>query len=120
MDFTRFQEVLSDEAFAQALFELDTAEEVQDAFKINGIDLTLEEINELNGYLNRYVNGELTEEEKNTIELFSANEGDELNDSQLEAVSGGTALLIPVMGYDALSALRASNAMKFLNTNRNW
>ena len=44
MDEKKLQEVFSDEAFVQSLFEMDTAQEVQAALNEKGVAFTLEEI----------------------------------------------------------------------------
>lgn len=48
---TKIQEVFSNEEFVMSLLEMETAEEVQAAVDAQGIELTLEEINEIRNHI---------------------------------------------------------------------
>ena len=60
MNLERMKEVLADEAFVKRLFSLETAEEVQEALLQKDVELTLEEIEQAAGLLNRYQAGDLS------------------------------------------------------------
>lgn len=71
MNENRLEELLSSESFLTKILPMGSAEEVQSAFKNEGVDLSIDEINKLH----------------NTI-LYIAEHG-ELSESDLEQVAGG-------------------------------
>ena len=75
MDEKKLQEVFSDEAFVQSLFEMDTAQEVQAALNEKGVAFTLEEIEAFKQQL-------------------TAKSG-EMNEEDLDSVAGGLNIFLP-------------------------
>ena len=70
----KIKELLLNESFVGELKNLKSAEELQEAFKNNGVDMTLEEINAL---------GDLCEK------ALEEMDNDELSEENLSSVSGG-------------------------------
>lgn len=89
MDIKKLQELCKDEAFITSLLQLDTPQQVKQALSSKGVDLTVEQINQVNDFIARYQQGQLTDQEKKLIDLMNQNDNDELNEQQLEAVAGG-------------------------------
>lgn len=81
----RLEEALKEETFVKALAEAETPEDAQKIFAGKGIDISLEEIN--------------------AIAKQFPNDNGELNENELETVSGGTVLLGPLFGPVIISAL---------------
>ena len=59
----RIKEVFSDEAYVQEFLAFETPEEAQASLEEKGIDMSIEELNQVADLLNRYSEGELSEEE---------------------------------------------------------
>ena len=74
----KLQELLLNESFTGELENLKNAEEVQAVLKNYGVDMTLEEINEL---------GDLCE---NVLKQMNNDKNDELSEEDLSSVAGGT------------------------------
>lgn len=89
MNLNHLQDVLKDESFVNELMELETPNEVQSALKEKGIDIAVDDIEKIKDFLIRYQQGQLTEEEKKLVDLVSQCETGELDEEQLESVSGG-------------------------------
>ncbi len=87
----KLKEVLSDQAFAEKVLELETAEEVQQALKAKGVEFSVEEINAIWEELVR-----------------QAESGEELDKDHLKAVSGGCVGAIIFGAASAISAVAAS------------
>ena len=85
----KLKEVLSDQAFAVKILELGTAEEVQQALKAKGVELSVEEINALREEILRQAEG-----------------GEELDKDCLKAVSGG----FLAVAYAACTLFAAASA----------
>ena len=62
MDEQKVKEVFSDEAFVKELVELDTPEEVQARLKEKGVDVSVEEIEQIAKALQSQAEGELDED----------------------------------------------------------
>lgn len=88
MDIEKIKKVLSDEEFVKSLLNFETPQQVQQALKDKGVELSIDEITSVGDLLNRYLSNELTDQEKKVIELVN-NSGDELNEEELESVAGG-------------------------------
>lgn len=73
MEENKIKELFSDEAFVNALMELESAEEVQSTLAAKGLNLSLDEINSIRTSL-----------------LSAENPDAELSESELENVSGGS------------------------------
>ena len=82
----KLQEVLSDEAFAKELLQMEKPEDVQVALEKKDIDLTLDEIRQIGEYMNKVQNGEISQEQ-----VQSMVDG-ELSEDELEEVAGGFGL----------------------------
>lgn len=87
VDINRLKELLSDKEFTNNLANLDEASDVQALLNDNGIELSVDEINQTKDLLLRYQNNSLTSQEKTLIDNYQNN--DELSDSDLENVNGG-------------------------------
>lgn len=87
MDLNKIKIVLSDKKYVESLLQLETPQEVQACLKEKDIELSIDEINQIADYINRYENDALTDQEKQLFNSFQ-NDG-ELSDDQLETVSGG-------------------------------
>ena len=92
MNNEKIKAVFSDEAFVKALSKLNTAAEVQAAMKEKSVELSEEESAAILDLILKVKNGEITREQ-----LRQAEEG-ELDDEQLETVSGGIAHAIVGIG----------------------
>lgn len=68
----KLKEILSDQAFVEKLLGMETAQEVQKALKDKGVEMTVEEIEEVQNQL-----------------LRMGEEADELKKDQLKNVAGG-------------------------------
>jgi lactobin A/cerein 7B family class IIb bacteriocin len=79
----KFQEALSDEAFANKLFQMENPEDVQEALEEKGIELTLDEIRQIGELSEKIRNGEVSQEQ-----VQSMADG-ELSEDELEEVAGG-------------------------------
>lgn len=92
VDTKKLEELLKDKEFCEKLFALDETKDVQDLLNTNGIELSIEEIEQIKDLVIRFQNDDLTDEEKKLIEKFQKT--GELSDDDLENVSGGLFLLI--------------------------
>lgn len=88
MNLKKLQELLQDESFTNKLFNLEDAKDAQKLFRENGIELSIEELEQTKDLMDRFQNGELTPQEKSKIETYTQENG-ELNDQDLENVTGG-------------------------------
>ena len=61
------KEVLSDEAFAKSLIEMETPEDVQTALKEKGVDLSIEDIKAIQNILVNQEDGELSEDDLENV-----------------------------------------------------
>lgn len=89
MNIELMKEVFSDEGFVNSLLETEDAQQVQEKLKEKGLDFTIEQINEIRDLIARYSQNELTQQEQDLLEQARAYENGELNEEQLEAISGG-------------------------------
>ncbi len=94
MNLERMKELLADEAFVKGLLALETAQEVQEALSQKGVELTVEDIELIADFLNRYQAGELTGKEEKAIKAAQSFKDGELSDEELEEVAGGCGGLI--------------------------
>ncbi len=67
MNEERIKVLFSDEAFVKELMALETPEEVQALLAENEIDLSVEEIKQLNEFLSEHAGEELTEEDLENV-----------------------------------------------------
>ncbi len=88
----KLEEILADQEFVKKLLGIETAEEVQQALKEKGVELSLEEINEIH---------------KQIIQQLES--GEELDKEQLKNVAGGGVIRTGV-----------SLVRKFLSTAAGW
>lgn len=70
-----FNALMEDKSFVVDMLSQETAEDVQNLFQKNGVDVSMEEVNELGKVLNHLENS-----------------GDELSEESLESISGGFAI----------------------------
>ncbi|MBO6159512.1 MAG: hypothetical protein J6P72_09700 [Firmicutes bacterium] len=75
INMERLNQLLEDKAFIEKMMSLDTKEEVKEIFNANGVDFTMEDVEEMAKELER-----------------AAEAGDEINESALEDVAGGFAI----------------------------
>ena len=76
MDKHQIMEVMRDEDFVNQILDMQTTEEVKEAFAEKGLELSLEEIDIISQIINKMV-------DKNTTEL---------SDEDLEEISGGASV----------------------------
>ena len=98
MNMEKMKEVFSEEAFVKALFEMETAAEMQQALSSKGILLSEEEVASIRTLFDKVKRGEISREQ---LEKWSAlAENGELTDEMLEQVAGGgcTAVVFMVIG----------------------
>lgn len=93
MDLNEIKEVLSDQDFTKEIMQCETAQEVKDKLASKGVDLSIEQINEVSDLMNRYQNGQLSAEEQKAMALYTS-DNDVLSDEELEAVNGGVFELV--------------------------
>lgn len=89
VDNKKLEEVLNDENFIKSIIHLNDNDEIDQAFKQKGIDLSKAEIDQFKDTLTRATEGKLADEELKFIDAYSNVDTDELNDDQLENVTGG-------------------------------
>ena len=87
------EKVLEDKEFVEKVLSLEEPEDVQKAFEEKGINLSLDDVNALGNAL-------------------KADEGDELNESSLEDVAGGSAV--------AVIGLVAAGLKLYLSARKAW
>ena len=106
MDKERLEEVFSEQVFIQSFLDSETPEEIQVIFKERGIEMTIEEITVIWEIFCLVKNGEATLEDVLELQKYVENlDGGELNEEELENVSGGVAPLLDIIGGVALKAL---------------
>lgn len=92
-DYLKVKKAFQDKEFVEKLLKFNDQtepEEVQALFAEKGIELTIEEINEIHDQVVGYNEGELTEEEQKLRSIVQKDfDGEELSDEELELVSGG-------------------------------
>lgn len=88
MNINKLKEVLSNKEFVEDLFQLETSQQVSDALKDKGVEISAQEVESIHDILVRYENNELTEKEKKLFEQYESQDG-ELSEDELENVSGG-------------------------------
>ena len=83
----KLEEILADQEFVKKLLGIETAEEVQQALKEKGVELSLEEINEIHRQI-----------------IQQLESGEELDKEQLKNVAGGCGVLLSAisLGVKAL------------------
>ena len=91
----KLKEIFSDEEFVAKVFAIETAEEVQNAIKEKGVELTIEQLKEIQNAMLAQENNE------------------EINDKDLEKVAGGFSNL------SAVYLLKNPNVQDFLKNNHN-
>lgn len=107
MDIKQLKDIVADKEYVESLLELETAQQVKDSLAKKGVDLSLDDVNYLRGLFTRYVNDELSDDEKKMINTFN-DESSELSDEQLDAVTGGcdpigiTLFVLMVVSFAAL------------------
>ena len=89
MNTEKMKAVFADEAFVKSLFELETAAEVQAALQEKGVELSEEEILGIRDLLIKLAEGEISAEQM---------ENGELPEELLEQVSGGSLLIVGIIG----------------------
>ena len=88
--------VFSDEAFLKELLAAESAEAAQKMLEDKGVNMSVDEINQLGEYAGKVISGEITAED------IQNQESDELSEDDLENVAGGfaiTAACIAVGGF---------------------
>ena len=73
----KLTELLKDKAFAEEFFKQETAEDAQKFLASKGVDVTIDELNQLRDAI---------------VTRLDDSNGDELSDDQLENVAGGMAV----------------------------
>ena len=79
----KMKELFSDEKLVREVLTIEKAEDAQAWFSDHGVELTLDEVNELGVVLNKIASGEVTEEQ-----LKRAADG-EMSEEELTQVAGG-------------------------------
>lgn len=95
------KEVLSDEAFAKSLIEMETPEDVQTALKEKGVDLSIEDIKAIQNLLVNQEDGELSEDD-------------------LENVAGGSLTIMAALGIASIIGTAVGGTIKLGNSVNNW
>ena len=95
------KEVLSDEAFAKSLIEMETHEDVQTALKEKGVDLSIEDIKAIQNLLVNQEDGELSEDD-------------------LENVAGGSLTIMAALGIASIIGAADGGTIKLGNSDNNW
>ena len=95
------KEVLSDEAFAKSLREMETPEDVQTALKEKGVDLSIEDIKAIQNILVNQEDGELSEDD-------------------LENVAGGSLTIMAALGIASIIGAAVGGTIKLGNSVNNW
>lgn len=107
MEMKKLQQIVNDREYVESLLKLETAQQVKDSLAQKGVDLSIEDVNYLKGLFTRYLNDELSDDEKKMINTFN-DESSELSDEQLDAVTGGcdpigiTLFVLMVVSFAAL------------------
>lgn len=104
MDEKKIQEIFADEAFVNAVTQMETAEEVQAALQEKGLELTVADV------------------EKIREAVMAQAEDGELSDGDLGEVSGGFAITAALIGCIAscIGAAAGVTSMVHNVTNRRW
>ena len=100
MDKEKFTALLRDEAFVKELIEQETVEDAQKLFASKGVDITVEQINEI----------------RNGVIARVGDDSEELSDDQLENVAGGFADAITAV----VDAVIAVGDLVHTVTRRRW
>ena len=82
-NMNKLQEVLKEEGFLEKLAQAESAEAAQAMLKEKGVDMSVEELNQMVELVQKVVNGDMTVEQ-----LEQAQTG-ELSEDDLESVAGG-------------------------------
>lgn len=88
----KVKELFADKEFVEKILELESAEEVQAALKEKGLELTVEEINQIKEQL-----------------IKSGESGEEVSDEELEQVAGG--VVGTVIACTAIGIIGAGGAV---------
>lgn len=117
-NMNKLKELLQDESFATKLFNLDDPKDIQKLLSDNGVELSIEEIEQTKDFVQRYNDSKLTEAEKKAVDAYLENDGDALSDEQLEAVNGG---FIGFAIFGLVLAVGAISGMVYHDvTGRSW
>ena len=101
MNMEKLKEVFSEEAFVKALFEMETAAEMQQALSSKGIQLSEEEVAGIRTLFAKVKSGEISREQ---LEKWSVQaENGELSEEILEQVAGGSCSAIVFLVIGLLS-----------------
>lgn len=99
MDKHQIMEIMRDEDFVNEILDMQTTEEVKEAFAEKGLELSLEEIDIISQIINKMV-------DKNTTEL---------SDEDLEEISGGSsAVAAPAHSSPAVDLIATGIAGKII------
>lgn len=90
MSENKFQELLENEAFVKEMLSKETAEEVQELFADNDVDLSIDEIHRMKEML---------------LRQESPEEAEELSEDDLETVAGGIRGFVFLKGNFSLEFL---------------
>lgn len=120
-DINKIKEIFSDTDYVKSLVALDDAKQVQESLANKGLDLTLEQINEVKDILIRYQNNESTDLEKEYIAKAGQISNGELSEDDLENVTGGVfgTIIIASIIAVAVTAGIMTTGIK-LGTGRWW
>ena len=87
MNMEKLKEVFAEEAFVKALFEMESAAEMQEALNSKGVQMSEEEIAGIRDFFQKVKSGEISREK---LEKWSKlAENGELTEEMLEQVAGG-------------------------------
>lgn len=100
---TKLKEAFADQEFAKKMLEMETAEEVQQALKGKGVDLSAKEIQEIQKQIIR-----------------QAETGEELEKEQLKNVAGGFVVTAAMATMAAAGALLQTGLLVNQVTRRRW
>lgn len=89
MDLELIKNLSNDQEFMQSLYTIEDGKQVQEKLKEKGVELSIEQLRELRDLFDRYVKNELTPQETKLLQQAQSTLDGELNEDQLETVSGG-------------------------------
>lgn len=100
---TRIKEIFTDQEFARKVLEMETAEEVQQALRDKGVDISVEEIEAIHKQI-----------------LQNLERGEELDKDQLKNVAGGVVITAAMAIGAAISAAIQATATGLHFARKRW
>ena len=100
----KLTELLKDKAFAEEFFKQETAEDAQKFLASKGVDVTIDELNQLRDAI---------------VARLDDSNGDELSDDQLDNVAGGFAIAAAAAVIAAAAGVTSAGVAIF-NSIKTW